>query len=59
LAALLTMLGDVLKGWFAVLVALFIGLPIEWVALVGFAAFLGPNGEKRCPPRAVRWWVLA
>lgn len=40
-AALLTLLGDAMKGWAAVLVARFLELPIELVALVGFAAFLG------------------
>src|SRR5205809_2558912 len=41
MAALLTMLGDIGKGWFAVLAARLLGLPIEMVALVGFAAFIG------------------
>ena len=41
LAALLTMLGDIMKGWAAVLVARMLGLPAELIALVGFAAFLG------------------
>jgi len=41
LAALLTMVGDIAKGWAATLVALFLGLGAELVALVGFAAFLG------------------
>ena len=41
LAALLTLLGDAMKGWAAVLVARFAGLPEELVALTGFAAFLG------------------
>ena len=41
LAALLTMVGDIAKGWVAVLVARYLGLPVEMVALVGFAAFLG------------------
>ncbi|HET7403631.1 MAG TPA: glycerol-3-phosphate 1-O-acyltransferase PlsY [Usitatibacter sp.] len=41
LAALLTLLGDSGKGWLAVIVAQLIGLPMELVALVGFAAFLG------------------
>ena len=40
-AALLTLLGDVAKGWAAVLVARALGLPDELIALVGFAAFLG------------------
>ena len=41
MAALLTMLGDVLKGWIAVMAARLLGLPVEMVALVGLAAFLG------------------
>ena len=41
IAALLTLLGDAMKGWAAVLVARVAGLPPELVALVGFAAFLG------------------
>ena len=41
LAALLTMLGDAMKGWAAVLVARLAGLPEELVALTGFMAFLG------------------
>lgn len=40
-AALLTLLGDVGKGWAAVLVARALGLAEEMVALVGLAAFLG------------------
>jgi acyl phosphate:glycerol-3-phosphate acyltransferase len=40
-AAVLTLLGDAMKGWAAVLVARMAGLPIELLALVGFAAFLG------------------
>jgi glycerol-3-phosphate acyltransferase PlsY len=40
-AALLTLLGDAMKGWAAVLVARLAGLDAEMVALVGFAAFLG------------------
>ncbi len=40
-AALLTLLGDAAKGWAAVLVARLAGLPVELVALVGFAAFVG------------------
>lgn len=40
-AALLTLSGDVAKGWLAVLVARALALPEEMVALVGFAAFLG------------------
>ena len=41
LAALLTLLGDCGKGWLAVIAAQLLGLPMELVALVGFAAFLG------------------
>src|SRR5580765_8370732 len=41
IAALLTLVGDAAKGWVAVLVASILELPIELVALVGFAAFLG------------------
>ena len=41
LAALLTLLGDTLKGWAAVLVAKLLGLPLELAALVGLMAFLG------------------
>jgi len=41
IAAFLTLLGDAAKGWAAVLVAQALGLPVELVALVGFAAFLG------------------
>lgn len=41
LAALLTLLGDALKGWAAVLVAKLLGLPLEVAALVGLMAFLG------------------
>lgn len=40
-AALLTLLGDATKGWAAVLVARMLGLGVELIALVGFAAFLG------------------
>src|SRR5881394_2834037 len=40
-AALATLVGDLAKGWNAVLVALHLGLASELVALVGFAAFLG------------------
>ena len=40
-AALATLVGDVAKGWIAVLAARALGLPTEMVALVGFAAFLG------------------
>lgn len=41
IAALLTLAGDAAKGWVAVLVASALGLAVELVALVGFAAFLG------------------
>src|SRR6186713_2345559 len=40
-AALATMIGDIAKGWVAVLVARYLQLAPEMVALVGFAAFLG------------------
>ena len=40
-AALLTLLGDAMKGWAAVLAARLAGLPEELAALTGFAAFLG------------------
>jgi acyl phosphate:glycerol-3-phosphate acyltransferase len=40
-AALLTLLGDAMKGWAAVLVARALGMPEELVALTGFMAFLG------------------
>jgi acyl phosphate:glycerol-3-phosphate acyltransferase len=40
-AALLTLLGDSMKGWLAVLIALFLGASVEIVALVAFFAFLG------------------
>ena len=40
-AALLTLLGDAMKGWAVVLVARAAGLAPELVALAGFAAFLG------------------
>jgi glycerol-3-phosphate acyltransferase PlsY len=40
-AALATLAGDVAKGWVAVLVASSLGLAVEMVALVGFAAFVG------------------
>lgn len=41
LAALLTLLGDALKGWVAVLLAASYGLAPEWVALVALFVFLG------------------
>ncbi len=40
-AALLTLLGDAMKGWLAVLVVRVLDFPAETVALTGFAAFLG------------------
>lgn len=40
-AALATLVGDLAKGWIAVLAARYLQLPAEMVALVGFAAFLG------------------
>jgi len=40
-AALLTLLGDAAKGWVAVLVARWLGAPVEVVALVAFFAFVG------------------
>jgi glycerol-3-phosphate acyltransferase PlsY len=40
-AALLTLVGDAMKGWAAVLVARHLGLADEAIAVVGFAAFLG------------------
>ncbi|HUP97170.1 MAG TPA: glycerol-3-phosphate 1-O-acyltransferase PlsY [Usitatibacter sp.] len=40
-AALLTLIGDASKGWVAVLAARLAGFPVELLALVGFAAFLG------------------
>ncbi len=40
-AAIATLVGDVAKGWLAVLVARYLQLPAEMVAIVGFAAFLG------------------
>jgi len=41
IAALATLAGDAAKGWAAVLVASELGLAVELVALVGFAAFVG------------------
>jgi glycerol-3-phosphate acyltransferase PlsY len=41
IAALLTLLGDAMKGWAAVLLARHLGATDAMVALVGFAAFLG------------------
>lgn len=40
-AAFFTLLGDVLKGLLPVLVAVQLGLSLEWLILVGIAAFLG------------------
>ncbi len=40
-AAILTLLGDSLKGLIPVLVARYLGLSFEWLALIGIAAFLG------------------
>jgi glycerol-3-phosphate acyltransferase PlsY len=40
-AALVTLVGDLGKGWVAVLAARLAGLPDELVALTGFAAFIG------------------
>jgi glycerol-3-phosphate acyltransferase PlsY len=40
-AALLTLAGDAAKGWAAVLVARALGLPVEMLAIVGFAAMVG------------------
>ena len=41
IAALLTMIGDIGKGWVAVIVARLLALDADMVALVGFCAFLG------------------
>jgi acyl phosphate:glycerol-3-phosphate acyltransferase len=40
-AALVTLIGDAGKGWVVVLAARLLALPVELVALVGFAAFIG------------------
>jgi glycerol-3-phosphate acyltransferase PlsY len=40
-AALVTLIGDVGKGWVAVLAARLLELPVELVALTGIAAFVG------------------
>ena len=40
-AAAMTLLGDIFKGLFPVLLAKWLGLAPQWVALVGLAAFLG------------------
>ena len=41
IAALATLVGDLAKGWIAVMVARYLQQPPEMLALVGFAAFLG------------------
>ncbi|HRE13839.1 MAG TPA: glycerol-3-phosphate acyltransferase, partial [Usitatibacteraceae bacterium] len=41
LAALLTLVGDALKGWAAVAIAQYLGLGAVVIALVALAAFLG------------------
>jgi len=41
IAALATLIGDAAKGWVAVMVARALELPVEMLAVVGFAAFLG------------------
>lgn len=41
IAALATLIGDAGKGWAAVMVARALDLPVEMLAVVGFAAFLG------------------
>lgn len=40
-AALLTLLGDALKGWLPVWLAIWAGMPVLVVSLVGLAVFLG------------------
>jgi glycerol-3-phosphate acyltransferase PlsY len=40
-AAILTLLGDSLKGLLPVLIARYLGLSFEWLVLIGIAAFLG------------------
>ena len=40
-AALATLVGDAGKGWVAVLAARLLELPVEMIALTGFAAFIG------------------
>jgi glycerol-3-phosphate acyltransferase PlsY len=40
-AALATLVGDAGKGWAAVLVARLLDAPVETIAMVGFAAFVG------------------
>ncbi|MCK5918763.1 MAG: glycerol-3-phosphate 1-O-acyltransferase PlsY [Cocleimonas sp.] len=40
-AAILTLLGDSLKGLIPVLVARYLGLSFEWLVLIAIAAFLG------------------
>lgn len=39
--AILTLLGDSLKGLIPVLAARYLGLSVEWLVLIGIAAFLG------------------
>src|SRR4030095_9142174 len=41
IAALATLVGDAGKGWVAVLAVRVLQLPVEMIALTGFAAFLG------------------
>src|SRR3954447_25667114 len=41
LAALLTLMGDAMKGWAAVLVAAILGASVELLAITGLAAFVG------------------
>ena len=41
IAAIATLVGDLAKGWVAVMVARYLQLSHEMVALVGFAAFVG------------------
>jgi len=40
-AAILTLLGDSLKGLIPILVARYLGLSFEWLIMVGISAFLG------------------
>jgi glycerol-3-phosphate acyltransferase PlsY len=41
IAALLTLMGDAMKGWAAVLAAALLGATQDLLAIVGFAAFIG------------------
>ena len=41
IAALATLVGDLAKGWVAVLAARLLELPVEMIAITGFAAFIG------------------